>query len=93
MIADLAAELTAEQGKQMITSAVLSESPRLAIGDFIYALAHMFDAAVPFAKSFQKPTDPPAQTDVILEIALELASAMVSSWSICISLSMSQNCH
>jgi HAD superfamily hydrolase (TIGR01509 family) len=37
VITNLPAELTTEQGKQMITGAVLSESPRLTIGDFIAA--------------------------------------------------------
>jgi hypothetical protein len=37
VITNLPAELTAEQGKQMITGAALSESPPLTIGDFIAA--------------------------------------------------------
>jgi hemerythrin-like domain-containing protein len=37
VITNLPAELTAEQGKLMITSAALSESPRRTIGDFIAA--------------------------------------------------------
>lgn len=37
VITNLPADLTIEQGKQMITGAVLSEEPRLTIGDFIAA--------------------------------------------------------